>query len=210
MTSVENGDRWQHDEGSAPPDAEVDRPERELLEIVTDTLLLREAIRRDLPDLLPVYRSHEPPGNDADPDYLLRRLVHEWRVLETLQTHHTLAIYRRTDADAPDARPVGVLDYMEASPQSGVPWLGLVMVHRENLHRGIARETMEALFAYGESLGWTRLGTGIPVGDLSARAFLEHFGFVEVGRTTGPVPGQEELGALAVLERALGTGEGGA
>lgn len=199
-------DSWQHDEGHAPADAEVDHPGRELLEILSDTLVLREAIASDLPELLPVYRSHEADGDHADHGHALRRLVHEWRVLETLKTHHTLAIYRRTDAAGPGGEPIGVLDYMEESPQTGIPWLGLIMVHRSHLHQGIAREALQTLFAYGASLGWTRLGTGIPLSDLEARSFLEHFGFAEVGRTTGPVPGQEDAGALAILERALGSG----
>ena len=38
----------------APDAAVVDRPDRVLLELVTDHLRLREAVRDDLPALLPV------------------------------------------------------------------------------------------------------------------------------------------------------------
>lgn len=186
-----------------PDAAVVDRPDRALLELVTDHLRLREVMRDDLAALLPVYDSHRPdPAKDpAEREERLRRLVHEWRVLETLRTHHTLAIYRRDEDDAFGA-PVGVLDYMDESPHTHVPWLGLVVVDAAHTGEGIAREALEALFAYGASLGWTRIGTGVPDEDATSRAFLAHFGFVETGHVPGPVPG-EAAGALTVLERSL-------
>lgn len=198
--------------GPLRDDTEPGHPNHELLELVTERLILREITQNDLATLIPVYQSHTAPEVESDPAYVLKRLTHEWRVLETLGTHHTLALFERqnmTTGDGPlpvtefSGEPVGVLDYMDESPQAHIPWLGLVMVRADHLGHGIAGETLETLFAYGESLGWTRIGTGVPESDRDAFSFLAHFGFHEAGRSDGPIPGQPD-GTLLILERTLG------
>ncbi len=43
-----------------------------------------------------------------------------------------------------DGASVGVLDWMDENPNDGAPWLGLIMIHADRQHRGLAGEAVAA------------------------------------------------------------------
>lgn len=92
--------------------------------------------------------------------------------------------------------PVGQTNYLEANPDDGMPWLGLLMIARERQRRGLGTEAFQRLASYfHDTYGWPALRLGVLKQNAPALAFWERRGFRRV-------KGAEHDRAI-VMERSL-------
>jgi RimJ/RimL family protein N-acetyltransferase len=104
-----------------------------------------------------------------------------------------------------DGRMVGYVDVLDAHPEDGVPWLGVVEISAPVQGQGYGRQCVEAVVRrVEEDLGPLTLRAAADRDDRSSALFLQHVGFAAVapsGRQSpqGPV-------SLTVFERRLAPG----
>jgi GNAT superfamily N-acetyltransferase len=90
---------------------------------------------------------------------------------------------------ADSAAVVGWADVLDRHPRDGVPWIGLLEVHRDHQRRGYGREAALALAAHQRSRGRARLRVGVDEGNPTASAFWSSLGYREVDVRERPSPG---------------------
>jgi RimJ/RimL family protein N-acetyltransferase len=100
-----------------------------------------------------------------------------------------------------DGACVGVLDWMDENPNDGAPWLGLIMIHADRQHLGLAGEAVAGLAEHGRAAGWTRLREGVLEGNDAGMALARSAGMDEVERKRHRVAAGDR--ELAVMELAL-------
>jgi RimJ/RimL family protein N-acetyltransferase len=102
-------------------------------------------------------------------DQMLRDLqVAEW-------TGRTpLGVFRREDR-----KLIGILEYWERSDTDGMPWLGLLMIHRDCQRRGFGRESAEGFLQWAVSQGWPEVRLGVVEENRDALPFWRALGFRE-------------------------------
>ncbi|MDN4592834.1 GNAT family N-acetyltransferase [Polycladomyces subterraneus] len=105
-------------------------------------------------------------------DQMLRDLqVAEW----TGRT--SLGVFRREDR-----KLIGVLEYWERSDTDGMPWLGLLMIHRDCQRRGFGRESAEGFLQWVVARGWPEVRLGVVEENVDALPFWRALGFREYER----------------------------
>ncbi|MDI3298402.1 MAG: GNAT family protein [Bacillota bacterium] len=151
--------------------------------LTTKRLLLRELGAQDLESVLPVFTSNSEyllmtEGATGTPGYYdLGMLQRDWQIAQQMPGRHMLGAYARGQRDA-----VAVADFMEASPYDGLPWLGLVEVHRAYQGKGYGGEVMEALLQHFQSeMQWARVRAAVSSRNDGGLAFARRYGFAPYG-----------------------------
>jgi RimJ/RimL family protein N-acetyltransferase len=96
---------------------------------------------------------------------------------------------------------VGVLDWVDESPNDGLPWVGLIMVHAGHSRRGYAREALEGLIEHGRGAGWTRVRAAALAQSPAALALLAAAEMREIERRAQRFAAGER--SIVVFERQL-------
>jgi RimJ/RimL family protein N-acetyltransferase len=167
----------------------------------TKRWVARPARAEDLARLLPVFQSH--------PDYLakwgglqgpamdLGRLLSDWEALERLGGHGAYCLEHK---EAP-GEVAGLVDFLLTNPSRGIPWVGLLMVHRRLQGQGLGKEALAGFLEEGRRQGWTCVGTSFPESDGRAWALARSLGFRPVARIPRLVAGRWET--VVVVETNL-------
>ncbi len=112
-----------------------------MLELESAHLHLREAVRSDLPALLPAYLTNPQFLRWSNlPDYDLASLLRDWEAVHKTPGRFLLGIYHKDAGEA-----VGVADFLEQNPDDGLPWLGLLIIHRVHQGQGLGLEAYRRL-----------------------------------------------------------------
>lgn len=162
-----------------------------MFELDRARLRLRELAEVDLPALPPVYLTNRQFLDWSNlSDYDGAALRRDWEEVRQTPGRFLLGIYRKGTGDA-----VGVVDFLEQNPDDGFPWLGLLIIRRDQQGQGIGHEAYERLAEYFRTdRGWQVLRLSILRQNLPAFAFWRHLGF-------RPVSG--DAGAAICLEHDL-------
>ena len=155
-----------------------------MLELESAHLHLREAAKSDLPALLPVYLTNPQFLRWSNlPDYDLASLLRDWEEVQKTPGRFLLGIYRKDTGEA-----VGTADFLEQNPDDGLPWLGLLIIHRVQQGQGLGREAYRRLAEHFRTdRDWQVLRLGVLRENRSALAFWRRLGFSPVagGDATG-------------------------
>jgi RimJ/RimL family protein N-acetyltransferase len=148
----------------------------------TARLHSREARAEDLPDSLPVYRSHpeyvaQNEGSAGEAGRSDRAMLRrDWHVQRWMGAA-TLGIYLRETGEA-----VGMAGYLPEHPDDGASWLGSLVIAAARPRQGLGAEACARLAAYfGDELGWraAALGDG---GERGRASVLRAARLTRVGR----------------------------
>jgi len=168
----------------------------------TARLIAAEVAEEDVPELLDVYLSNPAyleltEGSGGVAGAYDRGMLERDLAMSTLTPGRHTAVLRLRD----DGACVGVLDWMDENPNDGAPWLGLIMIHADRQHLGLAGEAVAGLAEHGRAAGWTRLREGVLEGNDAGMALARSAGMDEVERKRHRVAAGDR--DLAVMELAL-------
>jgi RimJ/RimL family protein N-acetyltransferase len=148
----------------------------------TARLRIREARVEDLPDSLPVYRSHpeyvaQNEGSAGEPGrYDLAMLQGDWQVQRWMGAA-TLGIYLRETGEA-----LSMAGYLPEHPDDGASWLGSLVIAAARQRQGLGAEAFARLAAYfRDDLGWRSVRLSVTAENAGGRAFFERFGLRALG-----------------------------
>lgn len=168
----------------------------------TADLSLSEVGEEDLDAIVAVRRSNpdrlaRTEGSEAGPgDYDRGMLERDLAVAAFDPARHVLCARLREDG-----RIVGYVDVLDAHPEDGVPWLGVVEISAPEQRQGYGRQCVEAVAGWVQALGQPVLRAAAEIDDARAVSFLRQARFTAISHTErpsprGPVP-------VTVFERAL-------
>jgi RimJ/RimL family protein N-acetyltransferase len=151
----------------------------------TERLRFAEVTENDLDDLLAIHAGNPEyaaltEGSQGEAGYYdLQMLERDWW-LGTQEPSREQLIGRLEDGTA-----AVWLDLLDANPNDGHPWIGLLMVERELQGRGLGREAAgaaERLLAGGPAVR-----AGVIPANAGALAFWQRLGYAEVERRGGVI-----------------------
>ena len=149
----------------------------------TERLDARAVEEADLEGLLAVYLSHpevldvtEGSAGQAG-RYDRGMLERDLWMSELDPARHTAGLFLRAGGAC-----IGVLDWVDAGPNDGLPWVGLVMVHAGHTRRGYGREALTGVLAHGAEAGWACVRAAALAEAPAALALLASAGMHEVER----------------------------
>jgi RimJ/RimL family protein N-acetyltransferase len=94
-----------------------------------------------------------------------------------------LGVFRREDR-----KLIGILEYWERSDTDGMPWLGLLMIHRDFQRRGFGRESAGGFLQWAATQGWPEVRLGVVKENRDALSFWRALGFREYERKEKRLP----------------------
>ena len=170
----------------------------------TDRFLLRAIARTDLEQVHPVFESNpaflalrEEVATSAE-GYDLTALQRYWEGAMLDPARHLLLV-----ADKGTEAVVGVVDFVDESPADGMPWIGLLLIHRDHQRRGVATAVLRAVGAHLVSAGHSAVRMATDDGNEAGLAFLRSVGCQDYGAASIPTMGEDRRALL--LELALPT-----
>jgi RimJ/RimL family protein N-acetyltransferase len=168
----------------------------------TERLDARAVEEADLDALLAVYLSHPEvlavtEGSSGEAGHYDRGMLERdlW-ISELDPARRTAGLFLREGGAC-----VGVLDWVDAGPNDGLPWVGLVMVHADHTRRGYGREALTGVLAHGAATGWTRVRAAALAEAPAALALLRAAGMQELERRVSRFAAGER--SIVVFEREL-------
>jgi ribosomal protein S18 acetylase RimI-like enzyme len=160
------------------------------LRLETVDLVLTEAEEDDLDAIVAVRRSNadrlaRTEGTDAGPgDYDRGMLERDLAVAAYDPVRRFLCARLRHGG-----RIVGYVDVLDAHPEDGVAWLGVVEISASDHRQGYGRQCVEALARRAEEdLCQSVLRAAADSDDRTAASFLEQLGFTVASRTERSSP----------------------
>jgi GNAT superfamily N-acetyltransferase len=72
---------------------------------------------------------------------------------------------------------IGVIDYLDENPKDGFPWLGLLMIHRDQQGKGYAKLAYAKYEGELIHTGKSAVRLGVLKGNVKAKQFWESVGF---------------------------------
>jgi RimJ/RimL family protein N-acetyltransferase len=163
--------------------------------------VVREAEDGDLEGLLGVYVSNRSyleltEGSGGEPGhYDLDMLRRDVTLARATPGRFLACVFLKGEDE-----PVGVLDWMDANPSDGLPWIGLLMVRADVQRQGYATEAFNGLVAHLRERGRSKLRAGVIERNAAGLALVEQLGFERVSRTVLRLASWEEV---VVVERSL-------
>ena len=160
----------------------------------TPRLVVREPRAEDLDALLEVYASNPDyleltEGSGGEPGRYDRDMLERDVGVAQLTPGRRLAgIFLRDGGDA-----VGVLDWMEANPTDGIPWVGLLIIRRDRQRHGLASEAFAGLANELRARGQNAIRAGVIDRNPEGHALVHRLGFEPVSRTTMRMTAEEEV-----------------
>ena len=168
----------------------------------TARLTVEELDGSRLASVLPVYLSNlayleltEGSGGEAA-TYDLARLERDLAVAQMAPGRRVAALLLE-----PDREVVGVLDWLDAHPEDGEAWIGLLMIHGDRQGDGLATEAFEGLAEHLRRDGRPAVRAAVIDRNEAGRGLVAKLGFVPVGEETLRLPGGPER--LVVYELGL-------
>ena len=169
----------------------------------TVDLILREVEEDDLDSIVAVRRSNpdrlaRTEGTDVGPGEYDRGMLERDLAVAAYDPARQFLCTRLRHS----GRIVGYVDFLDAHPHDGVPWLGTVEISASDQRQGYGRQCVEALARRAEEdLCQPVLRAAADSDDQRAISFLEQLGFTAVSRTERPSPGGRV--PVTVFERRL-------
>jgi RimJ/RimL family protein N-acetyltransferase len=174
------------------------------LRLETTDLVLTEVEEDDLDAIVVLRRSNadrlaRTEGTDIAPGHYDRGMLERDLAVAAYDPARRVLCARLRQ----DGRIVGYVDLLDAHPEDGTPWLGVVEISASDHRHGYGRQCVEVLARRAEKdLGQPVLRAAADSDDQQAASFLEHVGFTAASRTErssprGRVP-------VTVYERSLG------
>ncbi len=176
----------------------------EPLRLETDRCRLRPVGAGDLDDVYRVFASNPsfltlrediaaaPGGYDP---VAVRQY---WELADLDPDRHLLLA-----ADRETGTTVGLVDFVDRSPADGLPWIGLVMVHRSHQRRGIGSEIVRAMMAHLASMGNPGVRMAVIEGNQPGLGFARSVGFQGYGGAEASTPGASRRVVLMELPLPL-------
>lgn len=155
----------------------------------TADLSLSEVEEEDLDAIVAVRRSNpdrlaRTEGTEAGPgDYDRGMLERDLAVAAFDPARHVLCARLRDGG-----RIVGYVDVLDAHPEDGVPWLGVVEISAPDQRQGYGRQCVEAVAGHVRDLGRPVLRAAAESDDARAVSFLRNLGFTAISRAERPSP----------------------
>ena len=103
--------------------------------------------------------------------------------------------------DKTSGEPIGLIDFVEASPADGHPWIGLILVGGDHHHQGYGSEMVGAICRRLKSTGKSSVRVAVLESNQPGQEFLGRLGFRPYDAaaiTTTP-----ESGPAILMERQL-------
>lgn len=122
-------------------------------------------------------------------------LERDFTVASVIPGRHMDGIFQKHDGEL-----VGVLDWMEANPEDGRPWIGLLLIRASRQRGGLASEAFQGFAQQLRDSGRSVMRAGVVARNAPGRAFAERLGFEVVSTKLLRMPAEEEV---VVLERTL-------
>jgi RimJ/RimL family protein N-acetyltransferase len=72
---------------------------------------------------------------------------------------------------------IGVIDYLDENPKDGFPWLGLLMIHKDQQGKGYAKQAYAKYECELLHTGKSAVRLGVLKGNSKAKQFWESVGF---------------------------------
>lgn len=169
----------------------------EPLHLDTDRLLLREVDTGDLHNMHRVFASN-PDFLQLREDiasYDLESVTRYWELASLDPGRHVLLI-----VDTNTGMAIGVLDFVEQSPADGQPWIGLVIIHRDQQRQGLGTEAVHAVTDLVRSQGHRSVRMAVIDNNEPGLAFARHVGFEAYGQADAAAAGTNEQVALMELQ----------
>lgn len=168
----------------------------------TDEFWLREVVADDLEDVHLVFESN--PGFlalradiGATPGgYDLASVKQYWEMAALDPQRHLLVV-----ADKETDMILGLVDFVDQSPADGMPWIGLVMIHRSHQRRRVGAAALQAVAAYLASQGHSAVRMAVIEGNKAGLGFARSAGFEDYGSAAIPTPSAARR--IVLLELAL-------
>jgi RimJ/RimL family protein N-acetyltransferase len=162
----------------------------------TNRLLLREVDSGDLRDMHRVFASNPDflQLREEMAPYDLESVTRYWEAATLGPGRHVLvAVHKDTGI------VIGVLDFVDRSPADGMPWIGLVMIHRDHQRRGFGTEAVQAVAGFVGSQGHRGVRMAVIEDDETGSAFARHVGFEAYGHADPSAGGADRRVALMEL-----------
>jgi RimJ/RimL family protein N-acetyltransferase len=176
------------------------------LRLETADLVLSPVEEEDLDSIVAVRRSNpdrlaRTEGTEAMPGHYDRGMLERDLAVAAFDpARHFLCVRLRGDG-----RVIGYVDFLDAHPDDGVPWLGVVELSASDQGRGYGRQCVAAVVRRVEKdLDASVLRAAVDSDDAQAVSFLEHAGFGAVSQAQRSSPGGRV--DITVFERRLQRG----
>jgi len=156
------------------------------VDLVTQRLTVEPLGAEQLPEALDVYLSRPEyvrlvEGSAGEPGHFdLGMLERDWAIARITPGRVLAAIRMQETGEL-----VGLLDWIDANPTDGVPWIGLVLVAPSHERRGYAREVVAGLI---EQRNWLRVRAGVSADNVPGLALARTLGFERYAEVQGPSP----------------------
>lgn len=109
--------------------------------------------------------------------------------------HLLIAVDRSTD------EPIGLVDFVEASPADGHAWLGLILVAGEHHRQGYGSEMVRAICGRLGANGCPKVRVAVLEDNQPGREFLAELGFAPYD--AAPIATTPESGPAVLMEKQL-------
>ena len=147
----------------------------EPFELVSDRFRLREATADDLEVVLSVFRSN--------PEFLSLRD----NVSATAGGYDQTSVKNYWELATLDPqRHVMLVDFVDQSPFDGLPWIGLVMIHRRCQRRGAGTEALNGVATHLASQGSPAVRMGVFQSNEAGLELARRCGFEPYGSAQAP------------------------
>ena len=144
----------------------------------------RDAVASDIERIHDIFRSNPEflmlrDDIAASGNYDLSSVDHycESAMLDPARQLHVI-VEKSTDS------VVGLVDFVEASPADGQPWVGLVVIHQCAQRQGLGSEAMHAVIAALDSGGHPKVRMAVMEANTRCMAFVASIGFVAYDTAT--------------------------
>ena len=175
----------------------------ESLLLETDRLLLRDAVSGDLVDLQEVFASNADflAMRREFARYDLEAVARYWDAAVLDPVRHIFVV-----VDKRSRIVIGLVDFVDQSPADDMPWIGLVMVRRDQQRQGYAREAVQAIKDLVASRGHGGVRMAVMEDNEAGSAFALELGFAAYHQSDA---GQESAGGrLSLMEVRVEPGVG--
>lgn len=173
-----------------------------MIELESERLYIREITADEVEKVLPVHLSNpdflrQMEGSEGEAGrYDLARWQRDWQIAQMMPGRHMLACYHKGSGGA-----VGYVEYLEEH-DDGVPWIGVLTIHRAYQQQGFGTETFQRLIEhFREDYGWPLIHTGVLENNGAGLAFARHLGFQPIRHLTSRTPGGVQQ--FIIFERPL-------
>ena len=162
-------------------------PGDESLQLDAERFQLREITVEDLDGVHLVFQSNPDfLGLRADPaasagGYDLESLRRYWEGALFDAPRHLLLV-----ADKETGKTVGLVDFVDESPADGMPWIGLLLIHKSHQRRGVGSAVLRAVVTHLESQGSRAVRMAIVEGNEAGLGFLLSSGWKDLGSASIP------------------------